>query len=78
MTQTYQSQKIYDNDEEREAIVMSKRCRYTVWLARGEVSLRGPGVVETSPADELPFFDSFEDLAIHVVLLFENGLWPKD
>lgn len=78
MTQSYISNKVYSNDREREARVMSKRCLYQVWLSGSEISLRGPGVSEDGPADEFEMFESFEDLAIQVVLLFENGLWPKD
>ena len=77
MTQSYSASKIYSNDREREAMVHSKRCQYTVWLSNDRVSLRGPGVDESCSAHELPMFDSFEDLAIHIVLLFENGLWPE-
>ena len=77
MSQSYRAQKIYDNDRERQAQVQSNNCQYTVWLSGNTISLIGPGVNESSAADEFPIFDSFEDLAVQVVLLFENGLWPK-
>ncbi len=78
MTQSYMAQKIYSNDREEEVQVTSARCRYMVWLSGGEVSLFGPGVRESSDEEDYEKFDSFEDFAIHVVLLFENGLWPRE
>ncbi|MCK5644186.1 MAG: hypothetical protein KAJ19_25530 [Gammaproteobacteria bacterium] len=78
MAQSYTAQKIYSNDKEEEVQVCSARCRYMVWLSDGEVSLFGPGVRETSEGEDYERFDSFEDFAIHTVLLFENGLWPED
>jgi len=78
MTQSYSATKIYSNDREKEARVHSNRCLYTVWLSHGKVSLAGPGVDECCLAHELPLFDSFEDLAVYVTILFENGLWPEE
>lgn len=78
MSQTYMAQRIYSNDREEEVQVVSARCLYRVWLSDGEISLFGPGVQETSDEEDYEKYDSFEDFAIHVVLLFENGLWPRD
>jgi len=78
MTQTYTANKIYSSDKEAEAQVLSKNCRYVVWKSNGEIFLYGPGVQEVTDDEGLKGFDSFEDFAIHVVLLFENGLWPEE
>jgi len=82
MSQSYQSARIFSNDREQEAHVQSARCRYQVWISNGEVSLFGPGVREVCDEGEmipnLDNFDSFEDFAIYIVLLFENGLWPEE
>jgi len=78
MTQSYTAQKLYSSDREAEAQVLSKNCRYIVWKSGDEIFLQGPGVNEQANIDLSFLFDSFEDFAIHIVLLFENGLWPQE
>ncbi len=78
MTQSYTARKVYSNAEERRAFVTSTRCQYTVWLSEDIVSLDGPGVDESSDDEDFDRFDNFEDFALHIVLLFENGLWPEE
>lgn len=67
---------IYKGSKETEIQVISSRCRYTVWFARGVISLRGPGVRETADIEQE--FDSLEEYAMMIVLLFENNLWPEE
>lgn len=78
MAQSYAAQRVYDSNDESDIRVMSARCQYTVWFNRDECTLVGPGVRETQQLDDLPKFDSDEDRAIYIVLLFENGLWPDE
>ena len=82
MSQSYQAARVFSNNNEQEAHVSSARCRYQAWISNGEVSLFGPGVRESCDEAEmnpgLSDFDSFEDFAVYIVLLFENGLWPED
>ena len=78
MAQSYQAQKHYTSEVENEYFVMSARCRYEVWIESDEITLRGPGVHESSDREEIPSFISHEDLAIYIVLMFENGLWPRE
>ena len=78
MSQTYVAQRIYSSDRTHEVQVCSKLCRYMVWVADDEVSLHGPGVSERTEGEDYDRFDNFEDYAIHIVLLFENGLWPEE
>lgn len=74
--QVYNSRELYSGDKEKEFLVSSNRCQYVVWISEDEVSLKGPGVDESTDLEESLEFDSTEDQAIYFVLLFENGLWP--
>ncbi len=76
--QTYSARQQYTSEDSHEILVSSSRCLYKVWMSDEDIQLLGPGVNETSEADSFPQFDSLEDLAIHIVMLFESGLWPKD
>ena len=76
--QNYSARQTYSSEEDHEIIVTSSRCMYHVWMSDEEnIQLLGPGVNETSEADSFPAFDSLEDLGIHIVMLFESGLWPS-
>lgn len=78
MAQSYSAQRIFDSHRESDIRVTSARCLYTIWSNQDECMLIGPGVQETTTLEGLPTFDSDEDRAIYLVLLFENGLWPDD
>lgn len=68
-----------DKDERPQLIsVRSKLCLYTVWLDEDYTRLVGPGVDETDESAMLPEFDSIEDTAIYIVMLFESGLFPTE
>lgn len=80
MNQQYSARLVYTSDSEREVQVTSAKCHYWIWLSEEDCTLRGPGVRENSQVDELPKTGGKlddEDFAILLVLLFENGLWPK-
>jgi len=77
MAQSYSAQRIYNSPRESDIRVQSARCLYSVWFNDDECTLIGPGVRETITSN-LHDFDSDEDKAIYLVLLFENGLWPED
>lgn len=76
--QNYFSRKIYSSEGTSEILVSSDRCRYAVWIEPDSITIRGPGVNEKTEGEEHPAFDSVEDLAIYLILLFESGLWPGD
>lgn len=78
MSQNYTAQKLRQDSEGAEVQVCSKLCRYLVRINEDEIGLLGPGVSEKTEAFEDLDFGADEDLAIYVVLLFENGLWPED
>lgn len=75
--QSYHAHKLYDSEEEIELLVSSNRCQYKVWISEGEVSLAGPGVDESEDIGADPRFEDVEDFALYIVLMFENGLWPR-
>lgn len=75
--QSYSAHEVYSSDDEKEFVVTSTRCLYKVWISEGEVSLTGPGVDESEDIGLDPKFDSAEDFAIYIVLMFESGLWPS-
>ena len=80
MPQSYRASLLFSGERETELQVQSDKCLYYVWLNEEEVSLRGPGVRESSGVDDLPDTNGKlddEDFAILLVLLFENGLWPR-
>ena len=78
MSQSYEARTMFSSDREKEVAVLSKRCRYHAWINKDEVTLFGPGVNEVVDRESLPDNLPAEDLAIHIVLLFENGLWPSE
>lgn len=79
MTQSYNAQRQrFGEEHEIFVTVTSKNCSYQVTFRGDDIWLQGPGVNEHTEGDSFPPFESFEDFAIHIVLLFENGLWPED
>ena len=76
--QIYSAWTLYTSEYESEIRVKSSRCLYVVWVDEDEITLRGPGVEETGSRESFPEFDSIEDLAIVVVIRFENSDWPKE
>jgi hypothetical protein len=78
VSQSYTSQRHFSSEIEVELFVSSSRCRYRVWIQSDEVTLLGPGVNEQADRDNLPQFDTFEDLGVYLVLMFESGLWPEE
>lgn len=64
-----------DADERPKQInVTSSRCRYCVLIDNDYIELLGPGVREHEEDLTLPDFDSLEDTAIYLVMLFESNL----
>ena len=78
--QNYTARIYRKEDDEVEVYVVGIKCAYHVHLNKDNTILRGPGVYEISELDVTDYDDDMPetDLAIIVVLLFENGLWPRD
>ncbi len=79
--QKYEANKLLQDDDELQVQVCSKNCRYFISLDKSYVYLHGPGVKLMSEYDGIEQIVGMadpEDIAVLVVLLFENGLWPEE
>lgn len=79
MSQSYHAQhRRTMNKDSSHLEVSSSLCTYQVFLANEHILLVGPGVSEDLEGHTFPHFESKEDFAIYLVILWENGLWPED